>query len=276
MRNFLFAVLLSLLLSLAAVAQADGPVKLKGQVVCSSCWFEAKDRKKTRYGTAADIKCATDCSEMDLPQALAVEDENGFSLFVLEKGSYKTTGKDFLKLVPKTVEIEGDLRTEKEKRFVKVNSLKVVNEVFTKPTPKAEMASLSLKDLTGTDQSLADHRGKVVVLNFWATWCVPCRKEMPLLASIANEYAAKGVEVIGAAGDTVTNSAKVAKFVLDHKIEFPVWLGTSAADMKRFGVSKVLPSTVVIDADGKIVWRDIGIIKPAELRKQLDKMIAGK
>lgn len=258
MKNILYIAILSLLCCIPAFAQADGPVKLKGQVVCSSCWFEAKDRKKTRYGTVADIKCATDCSEMGLPQALAVEDENGFSLFVLEKGAYKTTGKDFLNMVPKTVDIEGDLRTDKDKRFVKVNSLKVVNEAFVKPTPKAETASLSLKDLAGAGQSLADHKGKVVVLNFWATWCVPCRKEMPLLASIANDYAAKGVEVIGAAGDTMANSSKVAKFVLDHKIEFPVWLG------------------VVIDADGKIVWRDIGIIKPAELRKQLDKMIAGK
>ncbi|MFT3744135.1 MAG: TlpA disulfide reductase family protein [Pyrinomonadaceae bacterium] len=276
MRNFLFAVFFSLLFSLAAFAQADGPVKLKGQVVCSSCWFEAKDRKKTRYGTPADIQCATDCSEQGLPQALAVEDENGFSLFVLEKGSYKATGKDFLKLVPKTVEIEGDLRTENDKRFIKVNSLKVVNEVFVKPTPKSETASLSLKDLAGTDQTLADHRGKVVVLNFWATWCVPCRKEMPYLAAIARDYAAKGVEVIGASGDAVANSAKVAKFVRDHKVDFPIWLGTSATDMKRFGVSKVLPSTVVIDQDGKIVWREIGIIKPAELRKQLDKTIAEK
>ena len=276
MKNILIIATFSLLFCIPAFAQADGPVKLKGQVVCSSCWFEAKDRKKTRYGTVADIKCATDCSEMDLPQALAVEDENGFSLFVLEKGSYKTTGKDFLKLVPKTVEIEGDLRTEKDKRFVKVNSLKVVNEVFTKPTPKAEMASLSLKDLTGTDQSLADHRGKVVVLNFWATWCVPCRKEMPYLAAIAKDYAAKGVEVIGASGDTAANSAKVAKFVRDRKIDFPIWLGTSATDMKRFGVSKVLPSTIVVDQNGKIVWREIGIIKPADLRKQLDKTIAEK
>ena len=76
MKNILYIAILSLLCCIPAFAQADGPVKLKGQVVCSSCWFEAKDRKKTRYGTVADIKCATDCSEMGLPQALAVEDEN--------------------------------------------------------------------------------------------------------------------------------------------------------------------------------------------------------
>src|SRR5688500_4837974 len=65
-------------------AQAPKQVKLRGQVVCSVCWFEASDRKKTPYGNAADIKCALDCSEMGLPQALAVEDAKGFTLYTLE------------------------------------------------------------------------------------------------------------------------------------------------------------------------------------------------
>ena len=254
-------------------AQAAKQVTLRGQVVCSVCWFEATDRKKTPYGNAADIKCALDCSEEGVPQALAVEDEKGFTLYTLETGKFKPAGKDFLDLVPKSVEIEGELRQEKDKNFVKVNSLKVLDSPIPKPTPVSDDAVLALKDLTGSQQSLANYRGRVVVLNFWATWCEPCKKEMPDLSAIQNDYAAFGVQVVGASGDTAADSAKVLKFIREFKINFPVWVGATTDDMQRFGVGTVLPATVIIDKNGKIVRREIGIIKPAELRGFLDTLV---
>lgn len=263
-------------LSVSASAQTSTQVKLKGQVVCSVCWFEAPDRKKTPYGNEADIQCALDCSEQGLPQALAVEDEKGFTLYTLEPGTFKPSGKDFLDVVPKFVEIEGDLRIEKDKRFVKVNKLSVLEQAPLKPVPQSIDAILALKDLTGAQQSLAGYRGRVVVLNFWATWCEPCKKEMPDLAAIQNDYAPLGVQVIGAAGDEAAESAKVLKFTRDFKVNFPVWVGATTDDMERFGVGTVLPATVIIDRDGKIIWRAIGIIKPVELRKELDRILLPK
>lgn len=263
-------------LATLANAQPAGPIKLKGQVVCSVCWFEAPDRKKTPYGNAADISCALDCSEQGLPQALAVEDEKGFTLYTMEPGAFKPNGKDFLDIVPKVVEVEGEVRTEKDKRFIKVNALKVLDEKPIKPVPVSDDAVLVLKDLTGAEQSLASFRGRVVVLNFWATWCEPCKKEMPDLSAIQNDYAALGVQVIGAAGDEAAESAKVLKFIREFKVNFPVWVGATIDDMQRFGVGTVLPATVVIDKNGKVVWREIGIIKPAELRKQLDSLLLPK
>lgn len=275
MKVFFLSILVSML-SLPAIAQNGTPVKLKGQVVCSVCWFEADDRKKVPYGTLADIKCAEDCSKDNEAQSLSVEDEKGFTLYTLEKGDFKTDGKDFLKLVPKMVEIEGTLRTEKDKKFLRVNSVTVIKGPFTKPTPLPIEAPLALKDLTGAEQSLAGYRGRVVVLNFWATWCEPCKKEMPDLSAIQNEYAALGVQVIGAAGDAATDSAKVLKFIREYKLNFPVWVGAQTSDMERFGLGSVLPATVIIDREGKIVWREIGIIKPLELRKELDKILLPK
>jgi thiol-disulfide isomerase/thioredoxin len=263
-------------LAILANAQTAKPIKLKGQVVCSVCWFEAPDRKKTPYGNAADISCALDCSEQGLPQALAVEDEKGFTLYTMEPGAFKPNGKDFLDIVPKVVEVEGEVRTEREKRFIKVNALKVLDEKPIKPIPVSDDAVLALKDLTGAEQSLASFRGRVVVLNFWATWCEPCKKEMPDLSAIQNDYAALGVQVIGAAGDEAAESAKVLKFIREFKVNFPVWVGATTDDMQRFGVGTVLPATVVIDKNGKVVWREIGIIKPAELRKQLDSLLLPK
>lgn len=281
-RGFYFAmrlfviIIATVLLTLSANSQTPKSVKLKGQVVCSVCWFEAPDRKKTPYGNAADIKSAADCSDEGLPQAIAVEDAKGFTLFTMEKGSFKTSGKDFLDIVPNMVEVEGIVRIEKDKRFIKVNSLKVLDEKTVKPVPVSDDAVLALKDLTGANQGLAGYRGRVVVLNFWATWCEPCKKEMPDLSAIQNDYAPLGVQVIGAAGDEAGESAKVLKFIREFKVNFPVWVGASTTDMERFGVGTVLPATIIIDREGKIVWREIGIIKPDILRKELDKLLLPK
>lgn len=276
-RYFLFPIVFVVgLYTSVAFSQAPKNVKLKGQVVCSVCWFEAPDRKKTAYGNAADMKCALDCSEMDIPQALAVEDEKGFTLYILETGAFKPRAKDYLDLVPKFVEIEGELRAEKDKNFLKVNALKVLDSPLPKPTPVSDGAILALKDLTGAQQSLAGYEGRVVVLNFWATWCEPCKKEMPDLSAIQNDYAASGVQVIGAAGDAAADSAKVTKFIREFKVNFPVWVGATTDDMQRFGVGTVLPATVIIDRTGKIVRREIGIIKPAELREFLDQLVRNK
>ncbi|QYO67650.1 TlpA family protein disulfide reductase [Leptolyngbya sp. 7M] len=268
--SFLF---LMVLIAGITVAQDRTTVKLKGQVVCSVCWFEAPDRKKTKYGNAADIQCAVDCSEEGVPQALAVEDEKGFTLYELEPGAFKPNGKDFLDLVPKFVEVEGTVRIAKDKRILSVNSLKILDETPAKPIPVSDDAVLSLKDLTGSVQSLENYRGRIVVLNFWATWCEPCRKEMPDLSAIQNDYAALGVQVIGAAGDELADSAKVLRFIREVKVNFPVWVGATTDDMVRFGVGEVLPATVIIDKNGKIVWREIGMIKPDVLRKELDKLL---
>ena len=97
---------------------------------------------------------------------------------------------------------------------------------------------------------------------------------MPDLAAIQNDYAAMGVQVIGASGDEPADAAKVLKFTREVKVNFPVWLGATTADMERFGVGRVLPATVIIDREGKIAWRQVGIIKPAVLRAELDKLIA--
>ena len=272
------AVVLFLLLVAAGAVFAQGPtaVKLKGQIVCESCWAEQADRKKNPYGTAADLTCADECAGNGLPRALAVEDEKGFTLYTLERGAYKTTPKAFLELVPKIVEIEGTLRTDKDKRIVKVNKLTVLADNAPLPKLASTDAVLALKDLTGAEQSLASYKGRYVVLNFWATWCIPCQKEMPDLSLIQNEYAPLGVQVIGAAGDAAADSAKVLKFIREYKVNFPVWLGAATTDMQRFGLGEVLPATAIIDREGKIVWRKIGIVDAAELRKELDKLLLPK
>ena len=276
MRKSLIVICLLLCAPVLVAAQAQS-VKLTGQVVCSDCWFEAKDRIKTPYGTASDLKCAADCADKNIPAALAVREGEGFKLYQLEDGRYKREGKGWLAVMASMVEAEGTIRRDGDKQFLKVNALRVVG-----PSPVAQAAvsvvgtqpELVLNDLSGVEQSLAALRGRVVVLNFWATWCEPCRREMPDLAAIQNDYAALGVQVVGATADAAEDRPKVLQFIRETKINFPVWTGATAQLMPRFGLAPVLPGTVVLDREGRVVSSTNAVIKADELRKQLDAVLA--
>jgi thiol-disulfide isomerase/thioredoxin len=261
-------------------AAETGPVTLKGQVVCSDCWFEQKDRKATPYGSASELKCAVRCSKDDLPQALAVWTGDTATLYLLENGAFKKDGKDFLASAGKEVEITGTTRVADTKHYLKVDALAVVGAgpaaATAAPAPAlgAQAPALALSDLSGQEQSLASYRGKIVVLNFWATWCVPCRKEMPAFVNLQTEYAAWGVQVVAASADTAETQGQVVKFVRDKKLSFPVWLGATTDHMLAFGLGSELPGTVIIDRDGNVVARYKGMIKEADLKKEIDALLA--
>jgi peroxiredoxin len=91
---------------------------------------------------------------------------------------------------------------------------------------------------------------------------------------VQNEYAALGVQVIGASTDAAEDRAKVMQFIKEVKVNFPVWTGATSADMTRFGLGAALPGTVVIGRDGKIVKIISGVVKLPELKKQIDSMLA--
>jgi peroxiredoxin len=97
---------------------------------------------------------------------------------------------------------------------------------------------------------------------------------MPDLAAIQNEYAALGVQVVGASADTMADRQKVRQFIKETRLNFPVWLGASAEDMARFGLGSALPATVLIGRDGKVVATYKGVIKVADVRKQLESLLA--
>lgn len=274
--------LLSLLLAHVFYAGAAGQttaVKLEGQVVCcEDCWAKA-DRKTTPYGTRADLEAAVECVTSGEPSFLVVaDDQGGFTFHELQLGRFKREGKNWLAYIGKRVEVTGTQGKKKNRPYIKVDALTVLAEPVAATEPEVNFIGrseeLALKDLFGVEQRLASYRGRVVVLNFWATYCVPCRKEMPDLAAIQNEYAALGVQVIGAAADTIADQQKVRQFIKETKLNFPVWLGASAEDMQRFGLGSALPGTVVIGRDGKIVAAFKGVIKVAELKKQLDSLLA--
>lgn len=108
----------------------------------------------------------------------------------------------------------------------------------------------TLKDLNGIEVSLNKFRGKVVLLNFWATWCSPCRGEIPSMVELYKKYKDKGLEIVGVNLDKLGKSG-VEKFSLEYKINFPVLLNPSGEVASQYGVV-VLPTTIFLDPSGKI------------------------
>jgi len=142
------------------------------------------------------------------------------------------------------------------------------------PLAIAPATELVWTDLSGHDQTLESLRGRIVVLNFWATWCAPCREEMPDLVRIQNRYGMYGVQVIGASADPPSASDSVVEFARHLKINFPVLLGATTEQMQALGAGVVLPATVVIDREGQVVERISGVFDPPKLEALLDRLVA--
>jgi thiol-disulfide isomerase/thioredoxin len=139
---------------------------------------------------------------------------------------------------------------------------------------------LKLKDINGKDVSLADYKGKVVFVNFWATWCDPCRVEIPWLIAMQNKYGPKGFTVLGVAMDEEGKSV-VAPFLDKERFDvdgqklpmnYPIVLGTDeAAD--KFGGILGYPSSFLISRDGKIVTKFQGLKNEDELAKAIESQL---
>jgi peroxiredoxin len=131
----------------------------------------------------------------------------------------------------------------------------------------AQLLAARYPDLQGRVHRLLDWRGKVLLCNFWATWCAPCREEVPLLVSAKQQWAAHGFEVVGIAVD---NSANVAEFAATHKINYPVLIADATALQLLRNLGNrggALPYTVMVDASGAIAYRHVGAFSASDLRR---------
>ena len=115
-----------------------------------------------------------------------------------------------------------------------------------------------LTDHAGQLQRLEDYRGKVVVLNFWATWCVPCTTEMPIFVDIQKRYGGQGVVVLAASFDDEETKGNIPEFARKTGMNFPVLMGTTLDHLELFGLALSLPGTVFVDREGRIFSRILG------------------
>lgn len=135
--------------------------------------------------------------------------------------------------------------------------------------PADDVRGFELSSLDGKSYGLKAWPGTLMLVNFWATWCAPCREEIPLLVDFQERYGSRGLQVVGVAID---NRGNVAEFSDQMRINYPLLIGQDDAItlMTRYG-NRVgsLPFSVVIDPDGRIVARKLGIYKQPELEALL-------
>jgi thiol-disulfide isomerase/thioredoxin len=133
---------------------------------------------------------------------------------------------------------------------------------------------LVLSDVPGRRQQLTQFKGKVVAVNFWATWCLPCQAEMPEFTKVYAEYKDRNVEFLGAANEPRSARPKVQAFMKEHGMQFPVWMELSEGNMKEFGIGAGLPGTVILDSQGRIAARIVGTTDAAQLRQLIDRVLS--
>ncbi|HNC52751.1 MAG TPA: TlpA disulfide reductase family protein [Accumulibacter sp.] len=130
---------------------------------------------------------------------------------------------------------------------------------------------LTLPDLDGRPQALAQWRGKVLVVNYWASWCAPCVEEMPAFSRLQQQYATKGVQFIGIGVDEVEN---LRKFVRTTPVAYPLLVGDAAGTQAPDLQIKGLPYTLVIDRDGRIAGGRLGRFDEPTLDPILRRLVA--
>ena len=124
------------------------------------------------------------------------------------------------------------------------------------PIPE-QLPDFSLPDLGGASHTLSDWRGRLLAVNFWATWCEPCRREIPLLRDLRRENARNGFEIVGIAID---HRDSVAKYAREMRMDYPILVGERGGleAAAAFGMEPVLPFTVFADTKGRIVTLKVG------------------
>ena len=131
-------------------------------------------------------------------------------------------------------------------------------------------ADLKLKTLAGEEWNIAEFRGKVVVVNYWATWCGPCRVEMPGLVSFADQFKDNGVEIIGVTMDEDTSV--VPAFVKEYAMNYPIALPNYQAVPSAEGFP--LPTTMLYDKNGRLAKKYTGIVLESTLRSDTEILLA--
>jgi thiol-disulfide isomerase/thioredoxin len=143
----------------------------------------------------------------------------------------------------------------------------------TQPTPAAD---LTLINLAGKAHALAEYRGKIVVLNFWATWCLPCRDEMPMLNKLAPKYNEKSVVFLAASIDDPQTQQKIARFLEKKKIDLPIFTGATPQTLKQFSLGEIVPATLILDRDGTVAFRIEGEASKKDISSRLDWLLSDR
>ena len=136
----------------------------------------------------------------------------------------------------------------------------------------AELLAATFLDLDGRPRRLLEWRGRALVCNFWATWCAPCREEIPVLVAAKQQLLDTGIEIVGIGVDS---AAKIREFAASYNINYPLLIAdaTALTLLRSLGNrGGGLPYTIALDRSGAIVQRHLGALKQSELRQVLESL----
>ncbi len=136
---------------------------------------------------------------------------------------------------------------------------------------------LSLHDLDGKKTRVSDLAGNIVVLNFWATWCGPCKEELPRLSQLSQQYASKKKVVFVLASLDETNKlGTVRDFVAAHSIALPVWVGGSTELLEQISGANIVPATVILDENDNVIRAINGEAREEDVKEAVDWLLSGR
>jgi cytochrome c biogenesis protein CcmG/thiol:disulfide interchange protein DsbE len=157
-------------------------------------------------------------------------------------------------------------------------------DVYVSPLKGKKAPVFALDDMSGKKVTLASYRGKALLINFWATWCAPCKIETPWLVELRNKYASQGFEILGidTEGDDLKpndtagwakNKAAVAKFVQQEKMPYPVLINGDSISTPYGGLDE-LPTSFFVDRKGTVVAAQVGLTSESEIEANIKKALA--
>ena len=138
--------------------------------------------------------------------------------------------------------------------------------------PKPANLGFTLKDMYGRDVRLSDYRGKVVLLNFWATWCAPCLAEMPGFVDLQAKYKKQGLEVVGVSVSDARDD--LPPFARSHNINYTLLVGQDRDDlMNAYGATAAIPVSVIIGRNGTICDRHMGVVDLEQVEREIKALL---
>lgn len=151
--------------------------------------------------------------------------------------------------------------------------LSVTHAVQAGEAPRAAAPAVALKGLDGKQVTLAEQKGKVVLLSFWATWCGPCQQELPKIQALASKYADKGLVVLTVSVDDASTVAQVRATARKHRLSVPVLLDPDNTAIAAFNPRGDVPFTVIVDRNGNVAEKHGGYAAGDEAN--YEKIITG-
>ena len=132
--------------------------------------------------------------------------------------------------------------------------------------------NFTMKDLDGKDVALSSFKGKVILLNFWATWCGPCKAEIPGFVELQNQYGKDGLVIVGYSVDD--EAPKARAFANEYKMNYPVLLGLGREDVQEaYGPIWGIPASFIISREGKVCQKHLGIAPKAVFEKEIKALL---